>query len=437
MSSFKRYFCVFFLSLIAILSFSFPGRAEELLISLGCDENGKYIYSDNTSSVEEIFSESEAGKKIVLRFTVRNDYENEKTDEVGFYLKATTEDYDPEEKLYSYFDWNLELAKLMQESMEINEEEEAERYDEIIAREIYLSGRIHRDTFGKDELTAEEKLFFEALDKIKIVKQDQGEGKNGTEEVAGFKEDGLYCLSLLQKKEQSDFELTLELADDLTDDELLVIRNFRLKIVMKKLGTNPKIDIEFTTMNPPKNGEFYVPTKFDENGFIVPDEDNYASYEIRIYNTGNVPLTFYQIDVEHNTYFTGEKLNCGANRYVQGNTWFSEEDAAAGGKNLILYFEAVLDHPGMKEHLKQESSIWLPVSYPEELTTEKTEEFSSEATIREEFSSDVTFSEEKSQKSENLHFPLWEGKAWIIPAAGVVILLIGAGLIIRFWRKRR
>ena len=359
---YKNLVCGFLFVFFVLFSLLVHASEEEAEIAL--DENGKTVISDQAEDPEMLFSDIHAGDRISITWRIRNDYQSEQTDYAGFYLKAYTDYFDPEEAEYSYTYWASEAGKALTELVSL--EEDDERYEEC--REIldFYSDKLHKDTFGREALTEEEQGFYNVLHQLEIV-VDPLSPYTCLENPIQIGMNGLIPLAGLNPGEEVDCHLSIRIPETLTEEELEILRGILWKLSVRKLGAHPGAEVMIEYTNEPKNGAYFVAMPEVPEDYDEPEEwesiDCAALTHIVVTNTGNVPIRFYQLMEGESGYRHGKSLS-GApyNGKVEciGAYGIIREDAEAGGKELIARFEAVLDNPDIPEHIIATDSVWIP-----------------------------------------------------------------------------
>lgn len=345
-----------------LFSLAVHASGEEAEITL--DEAGKTVISDQAEDPEMLFSDIHAGDRISITWRIRNDYQSEQTDYAGFYLKAYTDSFDPEEAEYSYAYWVSEAGKALTELVSL--EEDDERYEECNEILDFYNDKLHKDTFGREALTEEEQGFYNVLHQLEIV-VDPLSPYTYLENPIQIGMNGLIPLAGLQPGEEVDCHLSIRIPEAISEEELEILRGIQWKLSVRKLGAHPGAEVMIEYTNEPKNGAYFVAYPENPEDFDEPEEwesiDCTAATHIVVTNTGNVPIRFYQLMEGERGYRHGKSLS-GApyNGKVEciGAYGISREDAEAGGKELIARFEAVLDNPDIPEHIIATDSVWIP-----------------------------------------------------------------------------
>ena len=253
---------------------------------------------------------------------------------------------------------------------------------------------------------------------------------------------GLIPLAGLNPGEEVTCSLTMSIPEDLSEEEVEMLRSIRWELSVKKLGSHPCVEIMIEYTNKPKNGLFFTATPPLENYQTEEDwerEDCAVMTHIVITNTGNIPIKYYQLiegetGYRHGSSFTGIKESGGA-------YYISQEDAESGGKELTARFEGVLDNPDFPEHMIATDSVWIPAgieereSEAEESTLHKvtepvpsvSEDSLRESHIIESLSTEISVEEVIVTEPQ---------KKQLVPVCiAVIVILLGAGVLIYIRRR--
>lgn len=394
---------------------------------LCCSEEGKLETSDDAEELTNSLKNAQAGDEIRIKLLLRNEYVADSDKEIRFYLKVCTDSYDPEKEEYSYSRWKEEQGHVLAEVTNLEDDADDEYYESLVNREQELNRKLDTDTFGKDELTSEEEVFYNAVQKLEISLETEGSSDEKT--ASGIETDGLIFLGAPAFQEELTCDLCIKINDELSAEELDMIRLMQLRPVMKKTGTNPAVSVRIKIENLPANGSFFVPFRMVEAGtteegvvlYEFLDTDSDVQYQVTAVNEGDIPLKLYQICVGNTAYSSGQQLNPGEKKEISG--WFSvtDEIAGQGGTDLSVRFEAVLDHPDIKEHLIAEDSEWFPAGFEEETAVSETESAVPQSSS---FSTEVTVEEEKKEAASGHSLPFFAllVSGLVIGTAAIVII---------------
>lgn len=430
---------LFTISLILTLSISIPVLAnpEEAIVCL--DETGKTVISEAAENLFAVLSDIQPGDNISITCKFQNDYISENSDYAGFYLKAFTETFDPEMTEYSYDYWEKESGKALNEYVSRDEgDEEKEEWFSIMND---YADKLHKDTFGREDLTDDEQMFYDVLHRIEIV-IDPLSPYTYLENPVMIGMNGLIPLAGLNPGEEVTCSLTMSIPEDLSEEEVEMLRSIRWELSVKKLGSHPCVEIMIEYTNKPKNGLFFTATPPLQNYQTEEDwerEDCAVMTHIVITNTGNIPIKYYQLiegetGYRHGSSFTGIKESGGA-------YYISQEDAESGGKELTARFEGVLDNPDFPEHMIATDSVWIPAgieereSEAEESTLPKvtepvpsvSEDSLRESRIIESLSTEISVEEVIVTEPQ---------KKQLVPICiAVIVILLGAGVLIYIRRR--